>query len=269
MACLQLFYGVGRDTQEGREGRGRFERQGWCELCRCLRGIGEGEKCEGCVVFGERVAAEEEMRAERRETAGRDFFAEGGGGGGGDGPEYYVPAGAWDAPGGNGGYVDYVEFLWGEEDGGGAWGGEGVVEEVEEEEHEGVVEEVEEYEGVVEEEEEPALPPPVRYHPVYPGDEPGRPPTDKMLKSIEIWLTYKSLLGATVSTVAGAGESSAASGPAREALRLVSSRGPQVEVGGDDETEAVVRGASEDSGSRRRSWLLALLGRREWRTLLT
>lgn len=254
MACLQLFYGVGRDTQEGREGRGRFERQGWCELCRCLRGIGEGEKCEGCVVFGERVAAEEEMRAERREVAGRDFFAEGGG----DGPEYYVPAGAWDAPGGNGGYVDYVEFLWGGEDGGGVVGEE--VEEVEEEVEEDVADHVVD---------EPAHTPPVRYHPVYPGDEPGRPPTDKMLKSIEIWLTYKSLLGATVSTVAGAGESSAASGPAREALRLVSSREPQAEVGGDDETEAVVRGASEDSGSRRRSWLLALLGRREWRTLLT
>lgn len=254
MACLQLFYGVGRDTEEGREARERFERQGWCDLCRCLRVIGEGERCEGCVVFGERIAAEEEMRAERREVAGRDFFA--GNDGGGDG-DVYVPAGAWYAPGGNGGYVDYVDFLFGEEDDG--VGREGMAEEV-----------VEEH-GV----EEPAQPPPVRFRPEYPGDEDGRPPTDKMLKSIEIWLTYKSLLGATVSTtvaVAVAGQSSAASGPAREALRLVSSRESQAEVGGDDETEAVaaeVRRPSEDSGSRRRSWLLALLGRRKWRTLLT
>lgn len=313
MACLQLFYGVGRDTEEGRAGRGRFERQGWCGRCRCLMAV--GEECKGCVVFAGRVAEEEETRAERKETAERDFFS---GGGGGD--VYSVPAGAWDGPDGeNGGYVDYVDFLFGEEEDGGedeqgAWGGEGMV----------VVEELVEEHGV----EEPAQPPPVRFRPVYPGDEDGQPPSTNLLESIEIWLTYKSLLGATVSrTVAVAGES-AASSPAREALRLVSSsreaeEEEQWEVPPEEEqrevpppssdkrlrsvevwltyknllgtTVSTVAGAGELAGSapaareslrlvtreaegggdeqrevsRRRSWLLALLGRREWRTVMT
>jgi len=67
-ACLQLFYGQGKDTEAGQAAWLRFKRQGVCTRCRKMRYW--DEECEGCLIDAERLAEKDRQAAVKRKQRG-------------------------------------------------------------------------------------------------------------------------------------------------------------------------------------------------------